>query len=227
MQERGLIEGVIFDVGGVLAYDIWEHLLPCRNKTGGIRDRFGLNKDEVHKIGKLLWGVFAHTPETPRANWRDLEKQYWRLFIDYFWPKDPPADASIDNFIQLTDKFIKLVSFEMPSLLGDLVARGIGLGVCSNNNEFWFRRQFSQLDLSPYFSPSKIVLSCRVGASKSSKVYEMFHATIDAMNIHPSRCIFIDDRPKNIERAIKVGLKGIHFETFTKLQSDLETALGG
>lgn len=222
-----MIEGVIFDVGGVLADDIWEHLLPCRDKVGGIRDKFGLNKEEVHKIGKLLWGVFAHTPEVPRATWRDLERRYWKLFINFFWPREPPAGASIDEFIQMTGRYIKMVDPEMPNLLGTLLTRGISLGVCSNNNEFWFRRQFSQLNLYQYFSPSKVILSCRVGASKSSKGYEMFHAAVDAMNVHKSRCCFIDDRPENIDRATTFGLKGIRFENFPKFRHDLDRALDG
>ena len=224
-----MIEGVIFDIGGVLARDVWEYFLPSCNNAGGIRDKFGLDKEEIEKLGTLLWAAFAHTPESPTVTWRDLERRYWELFVNFFWPngKGLPAGASVEAFIEMTDEYIKLIDPDVPNLLRDLLGRGITLGVCSNNNEFWFRRQFSHLSLAQYFSPSKVVLSCRVGASKSSKNHEMFHAAIEAMKIHPSRCLFVDDRCKNLERAREVGLQGIHFEDFSKFRTYLNGALGG
>jgi len=222
-----VIEGVIFDIGGVLAKDVWEHLLPCHTKNGGIRDKFGLNKEEVHKVGKLLWGAFAHIPEGPKATWRELERRYWDLFINFFWPNSPPPSATIDTFIDMTSDYIVPVDAGMPDLLKYLRARGINLGICSNNNEFWFRRQFSDLGLYQFFSPSRIALSCRVGASKSSKNFEMFHAVIDAMNVHPSKCVFVDDRQENIDRAEAFGLKGVRYESLPQLREGLDAALNG
>jgi HAD superfamily hydrolase (TIGR01509 family) len=214
-------QAVIFDIGGVLAEDVWEHLLPCREKSGGIRDRFRLDRDQVQKVGLLLWAAFAHTPEGQRTTWRELERRYWDLFIRFFWDKSAPSGASIDEFIGMTDNYINLVDPGMPALLAGLQSRGVRLGVCSNNNEFWFRRQFGNLKLFQYFPPEGIVLSCRVGFSKSSKGYEMFDAAADALNVPHSSCIFVDDRPENITRANARGMKGIHFHKLGQLKESL------
>ncbi|MDH4284447.1 MAG: HAD family phosphatase [Gallionellaceae bacterium] len=222
-----MIEAVIFDIGGVLAEDVWEHLLPCRKKLGGIRDRFGLDHDQVDKIGVLLWAAFAHTPEGQHTTWRELERRYWDLFIRFFWDKSPPPGASIDDFIELTDKYIKLVDPEIPALLESLQSRGLKLGICSNNNEFWFRRQLGTLQLFRYFPPEGIVLSCRVGFSKSSPGYEMFDAAARALNVPHSSCIFVDDREENIKLASACGMKGIHFHKLSQLKESLNNILDG
>ena len=220
-----MIKAVVFDIGGVLADDVWEHLLPCRKKAGGIRDKFQLDPDQVDKVGLLLWGAFAHTPEGQRTTWRELERRYWDLFIRFFWGKSPPQGASIEEFIDMTDDYIKLVDPGMPALLESLQSKGLKLGICSNNNEFWFRRQFGNLKLFPYFPPEGITLSCRVGFSKSSAGYEMFHAAADVMNLPHSSCIFVDDREDNVTRANACGMKGIHFKGLSKLQESLSECL--
>lgn len=222
-----MIEAVIFDIGGVLAEDVWEHLLPCRKKSGGVRDRFGLDPDLVDRVGVLLWAAFAHTPEGQRTTWRELERRYWDLFIQFFWRKSPAAGASIDEFIELTDKYIKLVDPGIPALVESLQSRGLKLGVCSNNNEFWFRRQFGTLKLFRYFPPEGIVLSCRVGFSKSSPGYEMFDAAAKALNVPHSSCIFVDDREPNIELANARDMKGIHFRGLSHLKKSLDELLDG
>jgi HAD superfamily hydrolase (TIGR01509 family) len=216
-----MIEGVIFDIGGVLAQDIWEYLLPARNKADGIAEKFGLDKEQVHKVGELLWEAFAYIPETPRNTRRELERRYWDSFIKFFWGKTPPEGASIDEFIRMTSSYINLVDPEMPQFLETLCAKGIKLGICSNNNEFWFKRQMDELKLYRYFSPSKIILSCRVGVSKSSDSHEMFHAAAEAMNLNFSSCAFIDDRENNTKRAQECGMKGIVFEGLSELRKSL------
>lgn len=58
-----MVKGMIFDVGGVLAHDVWENLLPARDKLGGIAAKFDLDKDHVHRVGELLWEAFAYRQE--------------------------------------------------------------------------------------------------------------------------------------------------------------------
>ena len=175
----------------------------------------------------LLWAAFAHTPEGQRTTWRELETRYWDMFIRFFWDKSPPPGASIDDFIRKTDEYIRLVDPGIPALLKDLQSKGLKLGVCSNNNEFWFRRQFGNLKLFQYFPPAGIVLSCRVGFSKSSPGYEMFDAAVNALNVPHSSCIFVDDREDNIKLAEARGMKGIHFRRLSQLQESLNVFLDG
>jgi len=214
-----VIAAVIFDIGGVLARDVWEHLL--LDEPGGIASKYSLDKNQVERVGKLLWGAFAYRPETQYNDWRTLERQYWRQFIEFFWGKQPPSNVSIDNFIRMTDDFINLVDTEMIPLLEKLQSKGIDLAICSNNNEFWFRRQMDKLSLHRFFSPSKIILSCRIGVSKSSSRFEMFHAVVDALGVAKSQCAFVDDREGNVEQAKRCGIVGVHFTNAQQLTRQL------
>jgi HAD superfamily hydrolase (TIGR01509 family) len=204
---------VIFDIGGVLAHDVWEHLLLDND---GIRSKYpNLGENELERIGKLLWEAFAYLPETQRSNWQALERRYWRQFIKYFGRQLPP-NVSPEEFIQMTDKFIKPVEGMIP-LLDRLQSKGIDLAICSNNNEFWFRRQMDKLGLHRFFSPSKIILSCRIGVSKSSPRFEMFHAAADALRVIKAKCVFVDDRDENVKRARQCGMIGILFTNAQQL----------
>lgn len=215
-----MVDGAVFDIGGVLAHDVWEHLL--LDSENGIAARYALDKEQVVRVGRLLWEAFAYRPETRNSSWQDLEKQYWCLFVDFFWGKNPPQGISVNGFIRMTDKFIRPVDEKMPMFLDQLQSRCVKLGICSNNNEFWFRRQMDKLSLHRYFSPSNVILSCRLGVSKSSPRFEMFHAAVDALCLPHSRCAFIDDREKNVKRAEECGMVGVLFRNLRQLKDSLK-----
>jgi HAD superfamily hydrolase (TIGR01509 family) len=208
-----MIEAVVFDIGGVLAHDIWENLLPR------IATIERLDKEQTKKVGALLWEAFAYRPETAINSWRDLEIQYWRLFVKSLWDKSikkEKAKEKIEKFIKLTDKFVNYVDAKMIDILGGLQSNGIKLAICSNNNEFWYRYQMDKLKLHRYFSPSKVILSCKVGVSKSSPRFEMFHAVVDSLQLTPNKCLFVDDRADNVNRAKECGMQGVLFSKVHK-----------
>lgn len=198
-----MIEAAVFDIGGVLAHDVWEHLLVDR--TTGVLSVCELDAAAVTQTGHELWEAFAYQPAAQPEEWQQFELSYWNEFIRRFRLSHRP-----DVFVDMTAHFIRPVP-GMIALLERLQARGIKLAICSNNNEFWFQRQMDQLNLHRFFSPRNSILSCRVGVSKSSPGLEMFHAVTDALNVEPSSCVFIDDRAGNIERALGYGMTGIYF----------------
>ena len=90
------MHAVIFDIGGVLAKDVWERLLPA-----GIEIPYGFDPELVRKVGKLQWDAFATTPESPSSDWRQLEERYWKSLIEFFWEKTPPSGVSAEKFIEM------------------------------------------------------------------------------------------------------------------------------
>ncbi|MBU4332469.1 HAD-IA family hydrolase [Patescibacteria group bacterium] len=211
------VKAVIFDIGGVLAHNVWDHLLLDDN---GVMSRFPqLHKAELERIGKVLWDAFGYVPEYPNT-WQELEERYWKMFIRYF-KGYLPETAKPDDFIQMTDSFIRPI-LGMKSVLKKLQLKGIKLAICSNNNEFWFRRQMDQLGLWRFFDSDNVILSCRIGVSKSSPRFEMFHAALSALSLPGDNCIFVDDREGNIERARQCGMQGILFLEAEQLDSKLK-----
>ena len=198
-----MIKSIIFDIGGVIALDIWELML--LNHKNSITQKYKLNHSEVFQYGKKLWEEFAYLKVSESLKWTDLEKKYWKKFTTKF-----NIDDSISEIIQLTDDFIIPVK-GMLSLIGQLSRKKIKLAICSNNTEFWLQRQIEKFQLYNYFESKDIIASCRIGFSKSSPKFEMFNAVLKALHIDKEDCLFIDDRIENIEVAIKFGLKTILF----------------
>ena len=61
-----MIKAVIFDIGGVLAHDVWEHLV--LDKPEGIASRYGLVETQVEEVRKELWDKFMY------------DKGFWEKF---------------------------------------------------------------------------------------------------------------------------------------------------
>jgi FMN phosphatase YigB (HAD superfamily) len=198
-----VIKAIIFDIGGVLAEDVWEHLL--LDDRVGIADCYHIDKLRARKIGEDLWKAYAFRGVSNGENWKSLEKEYWTAFIE-----KSEICANVADLVQMTDAFIRPVA-GMFELLERLQSEKIDLAICSNNTEFWFNRQMERLGLQRFFCPEKIILSCRTGALKSSRRFEMFKAVIDKLRVDKKACLFIDDRVENVKRATDFGLTGILF----------------
>lgn len=211
-------QSVIFDIGGVLAHDVWEHLL-C-DVPDGVASRYNLDAKFVRKTGELLWEQFAYTPQTADADWKTLEKNYWQTFIAMIWGNNQPLDVTIQTFIDESSKYIKPVDGMAP-ILERLTQNGIPRAICSNNTEFWLHYQMEFLDLQRFFDPQKVIVSSKVGFSKKSPGFEMFHAVTQALQCPADRCVFIDDREENIDHAKRYGMNSILFKDAVQLNKVL------
>lgn len=197
------IGAVVFDIGGVLVRDVWEHLLLDPEKS--VAAVCGLDMKEVADFAPALWRAFELRPcsetDTPEA----LERQYWERFRSRF-----PVSLSIDELIAMTDDFICPVA-GMTALLESVAERGIPMAICSNNNEFWIRKQMQKAGLHRFFPEERVISSSRVGAVKDSPGFEMFRAVTGALGRLDGGTVFIDDRFENIVRCRAYGWTGIFF----------------
>ena len=198
-----MIKTVVFDVGGVLADDVWEHVMGDAQK--GMAVRLGLNPEKLIAATDELWHLFSMRKAKNAAEIETQEIEYWTLFQKQFAPS-----LTVPELIDISMAFFKPVP-DMPQLARDLADSGVELAICSNNNEFWFLRQMQACGLSNFFDPEKIILSSGIGAEKSSPGMEMFHAVADAVSHDVSECVFVDDRFRNIERVLKFGMQGLFF----------------
>jgi len=204
-----MIKGVIFDVGGVLAYDVWEHLLcdPPGDPTS-VSAKYGVPADQMEAIGDALWRAF----DCRAGNPDELEKEYWDQFVERSRAFPQLTSLPIQDFLSMTDDFIRPVDpVGTTGLFEWLTNKGVHLGICSNNNEFWFRRQAQRLNLYRFFPEKNVTLSCRHGFTKSDS--RLFHVAVAALGLHPVDCVFVDDRMGNVSRSIDCGMVGIFFPT--------------
>ncbi|MDP2650705.1 MAG: HAD-IA family hydrolase [bacterium] len=207
-----MIKAVIFNIGGVLAHDVWEHLFFDED---GICNKFNLPREKLETVGRKLYEEYAYRQIPEASDWRSLEKEYWKKFINEF-RAELPQSITDDDLIQLSESSIREVSSdEMVSLLKELRLNNLILAICSNNTPFWFARQKSESKLTDFFSDENIVLSYQVGAPKSHSNCAMFNAVSERVGVDKEETIFIDDRQGNISQAERCGIKGILFETYS------------
>ncbi|MGZ4854529.1 MAG: HAD family hydrolase [Candidatus Angelobacter sp.] len=226
-----MIRAVIFDVGGVLAYDVWEHLLldepdPANpDKPVGIASFYGLRRRDVERVGRKLWKIYSRPSNILGGENLDLEDHYWCDFIEEL--KDQlPRSIRTSDLKGRTDSFIQPVNKAgMESLLKELQSKKLRLVICSDNTEFWFRRQVAKLELHRFFSRQDCFVSYEVGYSKDSPRFEKFHAISQALEMDSASCVFIDDRQKNVEWALKYGFTPMLFPSHSSWGIDYLRAL--
>ena len=190
---------VVFDVGGVLAHNMWEPMFD------DLAAAHAIDPAELRALGALLWETFAYVPETPANTWRDMERRYWELFL-----RMCKVPLTVEALIALTDRYVVPMP-GMRAIVERLHARGTRLVICSNNNEIWWPRQAEKLELARFFRPESLILSSRIGAPKDSPRLEMFRAVVAAAGVPAGACFFVDDREPNIVRARSYGLDAVLF----------------
>ncbi len=203
-----MIKGVIFDIGGVLAHDVWEHLL--LSKPHGVAFKYNLSPESMEKVGKDLWKRYAKLDARAPLDRDNCEREYWLRFKESF--PQLPYSVSVESLIAMSETFVQPVNEkDMPPILERLRKKKVGLAICSNNNEFWFHRQWTKLNLKKFFDDDKVVLSCREGVEKSDSNFTMYRVAVEKLGLGAKECAFIDDRMENINRAIEYEMTGILF----------------
>ena len=211
------INAIVFDIGGVLAHDVWEPLV--FGEVNSIATICNLDSKKTREVGQILWDEFAHRSANEEIGWQELELNYWEKFINKL-----KLQISTENLLAITEQYIKPVP-GMLELVRQLHSRGLKLALCSNNTEFWYERQNKKLGLEYFFPKNNVILSSRVGISKESPNFEMFKATINALEVNKLSCLFIDDRQENIEISTRYGIPSILFPSHSEFGSQYLTNL--
>ncbi|MBD3376974.1 HAD hydrolase-like protein [candidate division KSB1 bacterium] len=192
---------LIFDIGGVLSFDVWESTLLDREL--GLAYQYNLDPDHVFHAGLESWQKVAYTSIHKACTWQEMEIDYWQRLshrLGLNLSTRELIDASllfIKPFPGMKELLLKLKSLDYPMIF------------CSNNSEFWYHRQCEHLDLEQLIPASHHVLSSRVGQSKSDSGQLMFKRCIEILDMPAHQCVFIDDRQCNIDAALAFGFTPI------------------
>jgi epoxide hydrolase-like predicted phosphatase len=69
-----------------------------------------------------------------------------------------------------------------------------------------------------------VVISGEVGMRKPEP--EIFHLTLDQMELRPADCVFVDDLPHNITAAAELGITGVRHVTYDATVVELQALFG-
>ena len=90
------------------------------------------------------------------------------------------------------------------------------LGLLSNTNPLHFDYVLKTFPIVRVFD--RWILSHEVGFKKPS--FEIFQKAIEWAGVEPEKILFIDDLEKNVDAAISLRMKGIHFHSIQQLKKE-------
>jgi putative hydrolase of the HAD superfamily len=193
------ITALFFDVGGVLATNGWD-----RQARRNCADSFGLDWSEYQDRHEFVSDAFETGAMTIDG--------YLDRTVFY-----RERDFTRDSFIEAM-KGESQADPEALDLVGRLASTGRYLLATLNNESrelnahrvetFGLRRYFSVFLTSGYLGVKK----------PDERIYRL---ALDVTQRDPGECLFVDDRPLNLECASLLGMSGIHFESVAQLTRDL------
>ncbi len=134
-------------------------------------------------------------------------------FLERFFRDGRPVDA--ERFIRTVRGAYRLLP-GIEALLGDLQDAGVPMHTMSNYPS-WYRLIEESTELSRYVRWTFV--SCDHGIRKPSET--AYRRAADLVGSPPRDCVFVDDRPSNVDGAEAVGMTGIVFESADQLRRAL------
>jgi putative hydrolase of the HAD superfamily len=192
---------ILFDVGGVLLTNGWDH-----RERAVVLSRFGLDRD-----------AFEARHAAPYDAWERSAIDA-REYLDaavFYEPRPFTHDEFLDAILAQS---IPLENGAL-GILGELAASDTCmLGVLNNEarepNEFRFRQFGLRKLIEVAFS------SCYLGLRKPEAA--IYRRALDILGKPPERVLFIDDRAENVAGAAAAGMKTIRFEGADPLRRELQ-----
>jgi putative hydrolase of the HAD superfamily len=191
---------ILFDVGGVLLTNGWDH---CERAL--VLDRFGLDRAEFEA---------RHATHYPAWE-RDETTAFTYLDHTVFYQ---PRSFSHQEFLDAVCEQSAPLKDSALGILDELAAsKKCMLGALNNEaretNEFRFRK----FGLREKF---KVALSsCYLGLRKPDA--PIYRRALDILGVPGERVLFIDDRPENAAAAAAEGMQTIRYQGSDGLRSEL------
>ncbi|OIT03345.1 hypothetical protein A4A49_36654 [Nicotiana attenuata] len=130
-----------------------------------------------------------------------------------FFKDGRPFDLEgLKNCMQRAYSYIEGVE----GLLNSLKENGYEIHAFTNY-PIWYQMIEDKLKLSNYLSWT--FCSCIFGKRKPDP--DFYLEVVKHLNVEASSCIFVDDRMRNVEAAVEVGLNGLQFKNADLLRKDL------
>jgi putative hydrolase of the HAD superfamily len=198
------IRHIFFDIGGVLGSNGWDH-----EQRERAVERFDLNAEDFewrHKevIGEWEEGGITLDEYLDIAVFHTKRNFSRREFIDFMYSQSLPDEGTIA---------IARVLSRQP---------GYTLMTMNNESEELNTHRIEKFGISQIFEA--FLSSCWLGVRKP--IRRFYHRGLGIAHAEAATSLFIDDRKQNLISASTLGMNVVHFESATRLRSDLEHLLG-
>lgn len=195
-------DAILFDVGGVLLTNGWDHA-----ERALAFDRFHLDRDafeERHRNAYPAWERGATTVS-----------EYLAATVFY-----EPRSFSQDEFFAFMLTLSKPLPDGALGILQQLAeSNKCMMGALNNEARETNEYRFRQFDLRKYFQVA--FSSCYLGLRKPDAA--IYKCALDILGKSAERILFIDDREENVAAAAAVGFKTLRFLGADGLRRELVT----
>lgn len=196
-----MIKNVIFDLGNVVLKLRWDIVL----------NRYSDNADDK----KLLDDVIFNSEEWQRLDAGTIEK-YEAINIMKSKLPSKLHDACLGIMKDWKDGFV--INTEILDFIDFLKSNGYKTYILSNA-PLDLPDYLSKHDLDKYFIGK--VISAEEKMTKPNK--EIYELLLNRFSLNPEECLFLDDKPENIQGAISCKMNGYVFDynNFNKFLEDI------
>jgi putative hydrolase of the HAD superfamily len=191
---------ILFDVGGVLLTNGWDH-----GERAAAMDRFHLDR-----------AAFEARHLAPNDAWeRGIIPLKAYLDTTVFYE---PRNFTRDEFFEFMLTQSKVLADGALGILAELAASDKCLvGVLNNEARETNEYRFEKFGVRALVNVA--LSSCYLGLRKPDLA--IYKRALDLLGRPSGRILFIDDREENVASAVAVGMKGIRFEGAEALRSEL------
>jgi putative hydrolase of the HAD superfamily len=195
------ITTILWDVGGVLLTNGWDH-----QGRAAVLSQFGLDRD-----------AFEQRHEEPNDAWEKgliTVEEYLQQTVFY-----EPRNFTSAKFVAAMKAQSKVLEDSALGVVGALRAsETVFLGIVNNEARELNDYRIDQFGLRNYF---KVFLSsCYVGLRKPGT--EIFQLALDVLQRDADSVAFVDDRPGNVQAASSLGIHGIRYQGAEHLKAEFE-----
>lgn len=197
-----MIKNVIFDVGMVLVDFRWRQLMDDLGLPGELRPVFAKTVFGSPWWNELDRGVCSGSEVLEKL--RDDNRAHLREF-DLIWEN--------------RDKLVEPYAYAVP-WIEQLKSRGLSVYLLSNYPSDLFRLH-TECGSFPFLDriDGKVISGLVKMVKPDAEIYEHL---LEEYSLKASECVFLDDRPENVETARTLGIEGIVFEDYGQASQALE-----
>jgi putative hydrolase of the HAD superfamily len=185
------ISTILWDVGGVLLTNGWDH-----EERASVLAHFGIDRNEFedrHPEANDVWEKGLITAE-----------EY--LYRTVFWK---PRSFTSEEFLEAMKAESRVLKDSALGILEDIAAsQDVDIGMLNNEARELNDYRIEQFGFTGYFD--FFFSSCYVGLRKPApRIYQL---ALDVLQCEPGEVVFIDDRQGNADAAASLGIHAIKYE---------------
>ena len=187
-----MIRNIVFDLGGVLVQ--WD---PVHLYRKIFNDELKV-QDFLNRICTYEWNLEQDRGRTiHEATIQKIEEfpEYEKEIKAYYGRWDEMFDGIIAENVRILKEYLANDEYKVYALTN------------------WSRETFPiALKLFPFFGDFEgVVISGVEGVIKPNRT--IYQTLLNRYDLVPEECVFIDDRKENVEAAIAMKIKGIHYHS--------------